>query len=96
MARGLKKYTEPAATRARGTPVILGAWFGRTLMEKAGRDLVTTPSLTMITMFEYIPLAFGLPVKRPVSRSNFAQTGLLEIENLSSSLSASRALGANL
>ena len=66
-----------------------------TVIAKAGNDVVTLPSLTRITMFEYDPTCalVGVPDRRPVEVLNVAQVGRLEMLNVNESPFASLALG---
>ena len=56
-----------------------------TAMANAGSTALDVPSLTLITMFEYVPTlaAAGVPLNRPVLVLKLAQEGLLLIENVS-------------
>ena len=56
-----------------------------TLMAKAGSELVCTPSLTLMTMFEYVPtwLLDGVPDSVPVEVLKAAQLGAFCTENVS-------------
>ncbi len=63
------------------------------VIEKAGSDLLTKPSLTLITMFECVPTAVGVPLKSPVAVENVAHAGRFEIENVSALPLASLAVG---
>ena len=49
-----------------------------TAIEKAGNDELAVPSLTLITMFEYVAMsaAVGVPESLPVEVLNVAQAGL--------------------
>jgi hypothetical protein len=69
------------------------SWF--TAMLKAGSEAETLPSLTLTTMFEYVPTlaASGVPEILPVVVLNVAQEGLLAIEKVSASPLASVAVG---
>jgi hypothetical protein len=68
-----------------------------TVIEKEFKDVDVLPSLTLIAMFRVDPTspALGVPVSEPVVVLNVAQLGLLEIENVRASPSASFALGWN-
>ena len=54
-------------------------------MANAGSAALDVPSLTLITMFEYVPTlaAAGVPLSWPVPVLKLAQEGLLLIENVS-------------
>jgi hypothetical protein len=58
---------------------------GVTVMEKSGSAVVANPSLALMTIPKYTPTSDGggVPVSAPVVVSNFAQSGLARIENLS-------------
>jgi len=64
---------------------------------KAGKDMVERPSLTRITIFEYVPTCalVGVPDNRPVDVSNVAQLGRLEMLNVNRSSLGSVAVGVN-
>ena len=66
-----------------------------TLIENGARETVDCPSLTLIVMFEVVPTAAGggVPFSRPEAASKLAQSGMLAIENVSESPSASEAVG---
>ena len=66
-----------------------------TLIENAGSDFVTLPSLTLMTMFEYVPVwdEDGVPLRLPVTLLNVAHTGCLAILNVSLLPSGSDAFG---
>ena len=51
-------------------------WF--TVIVKAASDALTVPSVTLITMFEYVPAlaAAGVPVSCPFEGLKLAQLGL--------------------
>lgn len=68
-----------------------------TEIENAGSDVVTLPSLTRITMFEYVPTcaSVGVPLKRPVEVLNDAHAGLFETLNVNESPFESLAVGVN-
>lgn len=60
-------------------------------------DELEAPSLTLMTMFEYVPMlpVLGVPVSAPVEVLNEAHDGRFAIENRSVSPSASATLGRN-
>ena len=64
-------------------------------MENAGRAADARPSLTLITMFEYVATfdAAGVPVSLPVEELKLAHEGRFEIAKVSASPFASAALG---
>ena len=68
-----------------------------TLIENAGSDFVTLPSLTLMTIFEYVPMwdEAGVPVRLPVALLNVAQAGFMAILNVSLLPSGSDAVGWN-
>jgi hypothetical protein len=84
-AVGWNAYAEPTVALAAGEPLITGGLFvepvPETLIENAGSDAVLPPSVTLITMPEYVAtlLADGVPLRRPVVVLNVAQEGLFEI-----------------
>ena len=69
-----------------GEPLIVGGEFelvaARTEIENAGNDAVLLPSLTLITMFEYVPtlLLVGRPLSVPVEVLKLAHEGRFVIE----------------
>jgi hypothetical protein len=67
------------------------------LIENAGSDFVALPSLTLMTMFEYVPIwdEAGVPVRLPVTVLNVAQPGFLATLNVSLLPSGSDAVGRN-
>ena len=65
-------------------------------MEKAGNDALAKPSLTLMTIFEYVPVVDGVPVSFPVDVSKSAHAGLLAIAKRNASPFESSALGTNL
>ena len=64
-----------------------------TVIENAGSDAVALPSLTLMMMFWYVPTLAAVARfdSRPVLVLKTSHAGLLRIENLSSSPSASEA-----
>src|SRR5690349_5459422 len=88
-AVGVNVYAWPTVTLVRGVPEMVGARLAgavvATVIENAGSDTVSVPSLTEITMPEVVPTLFeaGVPVSMPVAGVNVAQLGLLVMENVS-------------
>lgn len=78
-----------------GLPLIVGARLATpvTVRVKAGREVVTVPSLTLITIPEWTDAIVGVPESRPVLVLKLAHTGLFAIENPSVFPSASLAVG---
>jgi hypothetical protein len=76
LAVGVNEYDAPAATVVGGEPEITGAAFV-TVIENAASDTDACPSLTLITMSEYVPVCAvaGAPCSRPVLPSNVAHGG---------------------
>ena len=78
-------------------PLIVGALFGAaaTVIENAPSAALSLPSLTLMTMFEYVPTlaAAGVPTNCPVAVLNVAHVGRFAIENVSGSPSPSAAAG---
>lgn len=68
-----------------------------TEIENAASEVVTLPSLTRITMFEYVPTcaSVGVPLNRPVEVLKDAHAGLFEMLNVSESPFESLAVGVN-
>jgi hypothetical protein len=66
-------------------------------MEKAASAVRATPSLTLMTMSEVVPMSalVGVPLTAPEAESKVAQEGRLETWKDRSSPSASEALGWN-
>jgi hypothetical protein len=102
-AIGVNVYSVPVCTDVGGLPEIVGAEFGGggggavdvTVTVNAGRFAVAVPSLTLILMFENVPVTVGVPASSPVVVLNVAHAGGLRIENTSGSLFASPAVGMN-
>ena len=81
-----------------GEPLIVGARFAATLIEKAGRDVATLPSLTVIAMpgkLAALPTG-GVPASRPLLVLKLAQAGRLLMPKVSESPSGSLAVGVKL
>ena len=68
-----------------------------TVIVKAGSAAVAVPSLTLITMFVYVPTfaAVGVPWSWPVPAVNVAHAGRFAIENVNGLLFGSLAVGVN-
>src|SRR5687767_10274420 len=66
-------------------------------MLNAGSADTASPSVAAISTAEYVPIsvAAGVPESLPVAASNAAQAGLFAMVNVTVSLSASVAVGAN-
>ena len=84
-------------TEADGVPPMTGVSVpvGTTVIEKAGSATLVVPSLTVMTMFAYVPTfaAVGVPDNVPLPVLNLAHVGQLEIEALSGLPSASPSMG---
>jgi hypothetical protein len=90
----------PAFTEVAGEPEMTGALLvvltdPVTVMLNAGNVVLALPSLTEITMFEYVPTcdADGVPVREPEDELNTPHAGLPEIVYVSWSFSVSHAQG---
>ena len=68
-----------------------------TTIANAGREAVRLPSLTLMLMFEYVPVCalLGVPDSLPVVVLNVAQAGLFVMLNVSVLPSGSFAVGVN-
>ena len=68
-----------------------------TTIANAGSDTVETPSLTLMTMLEYVPVCvlLGVPDSLPVVVLKAPQPGLLAMLNVSVLPSGSLAVGVN-
>ena len=68
-----------------------------TTIANAGSEADRLPSLTLIPMFEYVPVCalLGVPDSLPVVVLNVAQAGLLVMLNVSGLPSGSLAVGVN-
>src|SRR4026207_1398591 len=99
LAYGVYEYDCPAMTLEAGEPVIVGARFGAsvTVMPNGASSLKVVPSVTLITMPEFVPIwaADGVPLSRPLEASKVAHVGLPATAKLSTSPSGSLALGVN-
>ena len=81
-------------------PLITGGRFvvgAVTVIENAGSDALAWPSLTLITMFENVPVVpdGGVPDSCPVPALNAAHAGRPAMLHVSGSPSASLAVGTN-
>jgi hypothetical protein len=77
-AVGVNAYAWPTVTDDGGVPLMTGARFvDWTVIEKAGSEDDTLPSLTLMTMLDVVPtLALaGVPDSVPLALSNVAQVG---------------------
>jgi hypothetical protein len=68
-----------------------------TVIENAASDVVALPSLTRITMFEYVPIcaSVGVPLRRPVEVLKDTHAGLFEMLKVKESPFESLAVGVN-
>ncbi len=66
-------------------------------MEKAARALDCVPSLTLMAMFEYVPvwLLAGVPASNPLEALKVAHGGLFWMENVNAVPLAALAVGWN-
>ncbi len=92
---GENAYVEPTAMDVAGLPLMVGALLAAavTVRVKAGREAVTVPSLTLMTIPEWTAAVVGVPESRPVVVLKLAQLGLLAMENPRVLPSASLAVG---
>ena len=78
-AVGRKANALPTFTLVGGVPLIVGALFSAfaTVMANGASAVVALPSLTLMTMFEYVPAlaAAGVPDNCPVTLLNVAHVG---------------------
>jgi hypothetical protein len=79
-AVGRKLYREPIVVVRDGEPLIVGALLVvvelDTVMLKALKEVVALPSLTLMMMLLWVPVALGVPAKVPVEVEKVAQLGL--------------------
>ena len=77
LAVGRKLYALPTLIVRTGVPEIVGARFVEplTAIENAGSAVLTRPSLTLMMMLPKVPVAVGVPLKRPVVVLKVAQAG---------------------
>jgi hypothetical protein len=68
-----------------------------TVIANAGREAVARPSLTRMTIFEYVPTlaAVGVPLRSPVDAVNVAHVGRFVMLYVSLSPSGSEPVGLN-
>jgi hypothetical protein len=98
LAVGAKEYAVPAVTLVPGVPEIAGpAAPDTTVIAKAGREALATPSLTLITIPLSVPTsaAAGTPLSCPLAMLKLAHEGLLLIENVRPLPAGSLAVGMN-
>src|SRR5690606_37370290 len=101
LAVGAKAYASPTVAAVAGVPEIVGARLpgaaAATVIEKAGREAVALPSLTVMRMFECVPTCPdpGVPCSRPVDVLNVSHDGRFTMLNDSVSPSESLAVGVN-
>ena len=96
LADGWNEYVCVACTDVAGEPLIVGArLFEFTWIENAGSAVLARPSLTLMTMFEYVATLpdAGAPDSMPLDVLKLAHEGRFEIENISVSPFASLADG---
>jgi hypothetical protein len=96
VAEGWKLYASPVVTVVAGEPDIVGVLFEGALVTEianAGNPSDKLPSLTRITMLLKLPVAVGVPERRPVVALKVAHDGLFWIVKASVSPSASAAEG---
>ena len=88
---------EPTFTAPEGVPEIVRLPADATLIANAGSELVCTPSLTLMTMFEYVPtwLLEGVPESIPVEVLKLAHDGMFSTENVSAVPLAALVVGLN-
>ena len=98
-AVGRKLYAWPAVTEVDGVPLIVGARLAGpapvTVIANGVSPLLVRPSLTRISMFEYVPTcaAVGVPVSCPVELLKVAHAGRLMMPKRSGSPLPSLAVG---
>jgi hypothetical protein len=91
LAVGVNEYALPATTLVAGVPDIVGGGGGGgeeaalTVIVNAASEADWEPSLTLMTMPEYVPTfeAVGLPLRSPVAVLKLAQDGTFCAENVS-------------
>jgi hypothetical protein len=94
---GVKLYVEPAFTALEGVPEIVRVPADTTLIANAGSELVCTPSVTLMTTFEYVPtwLLEGVPESIPVDVLKPAHDGMFSTENVRAVPLAALVVGLN-
>lgn len=77
---------------------LVGVVAAVTWIEKAGNDVISTPSEALMTMLEIVPTlpAAGCPARTPVAASKVTHDGAFWMVNTSVSPSGSDACGAKL
>lgn len=99
-AVGRKLYAEPTVTERAGEPLITGALLEvvelETMMLKAPNEVVALPSLTLMMMLLWVPVAVGVPASVPVEVEKVAQLGLFWILKPNESPFTSLATGRKL
>jgi len=82
VALGWNAYVVPAGTLTTGVPLSLSDVedVPPTVMLNGGNDVREKPSLAVITMLENLPVALGVPRRRPVLVSNVVHEGAFEME----------------
>ena len=79
-ALGVNEYDEPTFTLVLGVPLIVGARLvgvvgAFTVIEKAPKDALARPSLTLMRILLCVPPWVGVPLNRPVEVLKLAQLG---------------------
>jgi hypothetical protein len=95
---GVNEYAVPTVMLVPGEPEIVGPETpAATVIAKAGREALATPSVTLITMPGSIPTspAAGVPLSCPVAMLKLAHEGRLVIENVRPLPAGSLAVGRN-
>ena len=84
----------PVVAEVAGEPEMVGAWLASvTVIENAGSDALARPSVTAMTMFEWVTRVVGVPESSPVRLSKLAHDGLFCTLKPSVSPSSSAAVG---
>jgi energy-converting hydrogenase Eha subunit E len=97
-AVGLKEYGRPVAAAVTGVPPITGGRLAAAVAEmgKLASDADRARSDTVMAMFDHVPAAVGVPLRRPVVVLNVAHAGLLAILKVNALPSGSDAIGVKL